>query len=235
MKLIIIFLLSISLFSYVGKIEPYKKIILKSEAVGKVSYLNSSSSFVYAKKHIILKINSKQDLIRLNSLKKRLEATKEIYEISQSTFDKKKTIKSLSKSEQDKEKLNMLVKKQSYISLSENLELQLSNIKKKTFVVENKYIGKIYPKEDEFVSIGSIIADLYDISKKKIIIFVNKEDIEKIKQKDIFINNKPSKFFIESISNVVDSKYISSYQVVLLENNNNIHFIFGDIVNIDFK
>ena len=194
MKLIIIFLLSISLFSYVGKIEPYKKIILKSEVVGKVSYLNSSSSFVYAKKHIILKINSKQDLIRLNSLKQRLEATKEIYEISQSTFDKKKT-----------------------------------------FVVENKYIGKIYPKEDEFVSIGSIIADLYDISKKKIIIFVNKEDIEKIKQKDIFINNKPSKFFIESISNVVDSKYISSYQVVLLENNNNIHFIFGDIVNIGFK
>lgn len=235
MKLIIIFILSLNLFSYVGKIEPYKKIILKSEVIGKVSFLNSSSSFTYAKQDTILKINSKEDLIRLDSLKQRLKATKEIYQISKSTFNRKKSIKSLSKNEKDKEKLNMLVKKQSYISLSENLKLQLSNIKKKTFIVENIYIGKIYPKENEFISMGSIIADTYDISKKKIIIFVNKEDVEKIKQKDIFINDKPSKFFIESISNVVDSKYISSYQVVLLENNNNISFRFGDIVQIDFK
>ncbi len=235
MKLLIMLILSLNLFSYVGKIEPYKKIVLKSETIGKVSYLNSSSSFVYAQKHTILKINSKEDLIRLNSLKQRLEATKEIYQISKSTFDRKKSIKSLSKNEKDREKLNMLVKKQSYISLSEKLKLQLSNINKKTFIVENKYIGKIYPKENEFVSIGSIIVDTYDISKKKIVIFVNQEDIEKIKQKDIFIDGKPSKFFIESISNVVDSKYISSYQVVLLENNNNINFRFGDIVKIDFK
>lgn len=235
MKLIIICILSLNLFSYVGKIEPYKKIVLKSEVMGKVSYLNSASSFVYAKKHIILKIDSKEDLIRLDSLKQRLKATKEIYKISKSTFDKKKSIKSLSKNEKDKEKLNMLMKKQSYISLSENLKLQLSNINKKTFIVENKYIGKIYPKENEFVSTGSIIADTYDISKKKIIIFVNQEDIDKIKQKSIFINDNPSEFFIESISNVVDSKYISSYQVVLLENNDNIHFRFGDIVQIGFK
>jgi hypothetical protein len=235
MKLIIILILSLNLFSYVGKIDPYKKITLKSEAVGKVSYINNASNFTFAKKNIILKINSDEDLIRLESLQKKLEATKEIYEISKYTFDSKKSIKSLSKNEKNREKLNMLIKKQNYISLSENLNIQLSKINKKTFIVKNKYIGKIYPNVDEFVSVGSKIADIYDISKKKIVIFVNKEDIDKINKKDIFINNKPSKFFIESISNVVDSKYISSYQVVLLENNNNVSFRFGDIVQIDFK
>ena len=235
MKLLIICILSLSLFSYVGKIDPYKKIILKSEVRGKVSYVNSGSNFTYTKQDIILKIDNSEDLIRIDSLKQRLKATKEIYKISKDTFNSKKSIKSLSKNEKNKEKLNMLVKKQSYISLSENMKLQLSNINKKTFIVDKKYIGKIYPKVNEFVSVGSIIADIYDISKKKIIIFVNKENVEKIQKKDIFINNKPSKFFIESISNVVDSKYISSYQVVLLENNDNIRFRFGDIVQIDFK
>lgn len=235
MKLAIVLVLSFNLFAYVGKIDPYKKIILKSESIGTVSYVNNDASFTYAKKSILLTINSDDDRIRLDSLDKRLKATKEIYAISKYTFDSKKSIQSLSTNEKNKEKLNMLVKKQSYISLLENLKLQQSHINKKTFVVEYKYIGKIYPKVNEFVSVGSPIADIYDISKKKIVIFVNKEDVQKIKQKKIFIDNKPSKFFIESISNVVDSKYISSYQVVLLENNNNIHFRFGDIVQIDFK
>lgn len=103
MKLILILILSLSLFSYVGKIEPYKHIILKSEAVGKVSYINDNASFTYAKENIILKINNSEDLIRINSSKKRLEAVKEIYEISKYTFNNKKNIKSLSTNATEKD------------------------------------------------------------------------------------------------------------------------------------
>ena len=238
MKLLLLCLSALNLlaYSYVGKIEPYNSISLKSEAMGKVIYVNENAKFSYThKKLAILKLDTIDDETRILSLEQRMEASKEIYQISKLVFEKKTSIKSISKFEKNNDKLNMLAKKQSYISLFENLKLQKRNKEKKSFIVYDKYISNIYPKVGELVSIGSKIADIYDISKKKIILFINKEQIDKLKNKAIYIDGVLSKWYINNISNVVDSKYISSYQVDLLENNKDIKFRFGSIVKVEFK
>lgn len=238
MKLLLLCLSALNLlaYSYVGKIEPYSSISLKSEAMGKVIYVNENAKFSYIHKKLpILKLDTVDDETRILSLEQRMEASEEIYQISKLSFEKKTSIKSISKFEKNNDKLNMLAKKQSYISLFENLKLQKRNKEKKSFIVYDKYISNIYPKVGELVSIGSKIADIYDISKKKIILFVNKEQIDKLKNKAIYIDGVLSKWYINNISNVVDSKYISSYQVDLLENNKDIKFRFGSIVKVEFK
>jgi len=238
LKIILIFFFSIGLysdFSYMGKIEPYEKIVIKSEVFGVVSYVNKTSSFSYLENGVFLKLDDKDDVIKIYELSKRVDDANEMYKISKSNFKSKKSIRSLSQFDKNREKLNMLQKKQTYSSLKESISLKKRARNKKIFKATNKYIGKIYPKERELVNVGSHIADIYNISKKKIVVFINKRNKNNIQNKDILINGIMSDFYIEKISNITDIQYISSYQINLIADNKDRLFVFGDIVKITFR
>ena len=62
-------------------------------------------------------------------------------------------------------------------------------------------------------------------------IYVPIDEIDKIKNKYIYINGKKSEFKIYKIWNVPDTQYVTSYKVELVGNG----LKFGDIVKVEFK
>jgi hypothetical protein len=80
------------------------------------------------------------------------------------------------------------------------------------------------------VAPGVLIAEVYDISKEKLIIYVPIDKIDIIK-KQLLINGKKSNFKVYKVWDVPDSEYITSYKVEIVGRG----LKMGDIVKVDFK
>ena len=123
------------------------------------------------------------------------------------------------------------------INLKSQYNNTLANIKKiediisKKSIKANGYVFKICVKKDDYVNLGSLIANVYDVSKQKLTIYIPIEEIENIKNKKIYINGKKSNFTIYKIWDVTDDKFITSYKVELVGSG----LKFGEIVDIELK
>jgi hypothetical protein len=216
-----------------GKVEPFESIILKSEITGIVSTINDTNKFVKDRNIVVL--NTDMINIEIKSLKKELKNQQKILKIYQKRFDSKNKISSISLYEKNQEELAFLNAQKKYLNIKKQLNIKLEQKKKYIFHISNKYISEIYVQKGDFVSIGYEIATINDISKSKIILYIQKDDIKGIKNKNIYIDNKKSNFTIKSISIIPDKKYISSYKVELIKPNIKPNTIFGQVVKVNFR
>ena len=111
--------------------------------------------------------------------------------------------------------------------------MRLENtIKNKKLIENSSYIYNIYVKKGDYVNPGTLIYTTKNLTKGKLEIFVSINDIDNIKNKTIFINNKQSNLKIDKIYKVADSKNISSYKVEIIVPNPK---EFSTLIKINFK
>jgi hypothetical protein len=258
MHLIYSLLLTTFLFGYYGKVEPLDTYTIKSNVTGKVLLANSYLEGEDVKNSLIVKVDDFNDKIDLKNLLKQkdilstqLSLYKNILNEQNQTLDIKKynyeiykDLKTKSKIEKDAKFLEYITAKisieQTKITI-ENIKNQLSSINasidklkksiKDKLIVVNGYLYQVLVKKDEFISLGSSILTVMDISKTKISIFIPINEIEKIKNRSIYINDKKSNFTISKIFKVADEKYVTSYKVEIIGNYDKI----SDVVKVEFK
>jgi hypothetical protein len=251
-------MLSTFLFSYYGKVEPLDTYTLKSNVNGKVISINSNLEGKTVNNKIVVNVDTFNDKIDLNSLKTQkksisnqiefykniLNEQNSILKIKQDNYEVYKQLKTKSKTEKDLKLLDFISAKisinQTKITLS-NLQNQLSsinsNIKKLEKTILDKeikvdgYLYKLLIDKDDYISYGSPVATVMDISKTKISIFIPINEIEKIKNKAVYINDKKSNFTISKIFKVADEKYVTSYKIEIIGNYDKI----SDVVKVEFK
>lgn len=122
-----------------------------------------------------------------------------------------------SKSEFEKD--NQKIKVINLETTKADIEIKIANlkdsIKNKKLIEKSNYIYNINVKKDDYVTPGTLLYEAKDLSKGKLEIFIPIEDIETIKTKDIYIDDKKSDLKIAKIYDVADSEHISSYKVEL--------------------
>ena len=236
MRKILIFLSLISFsfaIDYVSKIEPYKHYKVSSLSSGEIEFIKDVEfSFVDT---LVIQLDDESERIQKESLKSQIDIQKDIVEIKKRQYLSKKEIKRLSKYEKLTEELNYLNAKNTLLNLKQSLAITNTQIRKKAIYANNLYVGEIYVKEKMFVNAGTTLFDAYDISKLAIELFVTKEDLENIKNKEIYIDGKKSSFKIEKISNIKDSVNISTYYVKLIKENSDKSYKFSNLVKVEFK
>jgi len=236
LRKILIFLSLISFsfaIDYVSKIEPYKSYKVSSQSSGEIEFIKDVEfSFV---DDLIIQLDDENERIQKEALKSQIEIQNKIVKIKKRQYLSKKEIKRLSEYEKLTEELNYLNAKNTLLNLKQSLDVINNQIKKKRVFANNLYVGKIYAKEKMFVNAGFTLFDAYDISKLAIELFVTKEDLENIKNKDIYIDGKKSSFKIEKISNIKDSVNISTYYVKLIKENSDKNYKFSNLVKVEFK
>ncbi|NQY93275.1 MAG: HlyD family efflux transporter periplasmic adaptor subunit, partial [Campylobacteraceae bacterium] len=110
------------------------------------------------------------------------------------------------------------------------------NKSNKKFYANNIYLNEIFIEKNEYADAGELLYELYDFSKLKLIIFVKADEIKQLREKKLFVDNIQNDFNIEKISQVRDTKRVSTYKVVLSKvnlNKNNIYF--GQVVKVEFR
>ncbi len=262
MKSIIYFIfLTIFIYAdeHFAKLEPINTITIKSEVNGKVVLANSNLEGKVAN-GLIVKIDDKLDkfniksssdslklidkMIKLNTkllpaLKKSVENKKSLYQkiapLSSSSLSQKDSIYSAylnAKTQFDSTKEKILNLKNQKIKLIQNINTLKDRVKKKNITLNDKYLYELYVKKGEFVNIGMPIATIADISKAKLTIYLNEDELKNIDKKSIYINGKKSNLKFNKIWKIADKKYISSYkaQIILKP-----FTTFSKLIKVDIK
>ena len=155
-------------------------------------------------------------LIELKQTQNKIRNQKKILNIQKQTLNSFNKVSSKSKFDKDKQKIVVLSTQIVLNDLQTQVYTLKDIIKNKNIRVKNLYINKIFVNKDDFVNPGTLLLRAYDLSKGKLIIFVNKNDIQNIKEKTILIDDKNVDVFINKVYKTTDDKHLSSYKVELI-------------------
>ncbi len=226
-----------------ARIEPLEIYDIKAAAAGKVVYSDVQSEGREVYKRLIVKLDTFEEEQELKSAKKRLENLKRIltvnekslenlrdlYEIKLDNYEKIKNLKTKSKFEKDvrlsdylaaynqylnqQEKIESL--KNQILDLKKGIELLKDKIAKKRIVVSG-YVYKIYLKKGDFAPIGARLAQVADISKGKVVVYLGSDEIENLDKKSIYIDGKKVAGGFSKIYKISDPVHISSYRAEII-------------------
>ncbi len=199
----LIFFIPLFLYSseYFAKIEPLQNYTISSKISGLVTFTNDKLISHTVNDNIIVKIDD--EISKIN-----YDLAKATYEIKKNFYYKIKNLSSKTKTQKDNEKLIFLNAKQAYLKAKDDLQ-------SRKIYLKNLYLEKILVKKGTYVNPGTPLIQALDLSKGKLIIYVNSEDIKDIKNKKILVNGK-SGYKVLRYFKTTDSVQVSSYKVILV-------------------
>jgi len=222
--------------SYTAQVEPYEKVLVLSEINGLVTKVKREAEYGFlGQRKSLVQVEKRVEAIEVKGLKSSLKFSKRAYSLKADNFSRKNKVRQISQYEKDLEKSSLYEIQSQMEELQKNIDLLEYRIDKKTFFLEQKYVGKIYVREGDYVDVGSKIMDSYDVSKEKIELYVRAKEIEGIQSKSIFINGKKSEYTIEKVSQVRDGVNLSSFLVRIVKKNFKPKRYFGTVVKVEFR
>ena len=262
MKLLLLLLSPLFLFAKVhyAKVEPFETITLKSAVSAQVirADIKREGSTVTA---TIIKLDDKLDQVKITSsraslklIESMIKTNQEILMALSESMQRQEeyhyrisTIASASKTQKDNAFYAYTNAKTQYLSTQEkidNLKKQKLDLKyelarlrdslaKKSIKLKHKFLDKLLVNKGDFVNMGTPLAQVQDLSKGKLVLFLESDELQNIKSKVIYIDDKISKFKISKIWKVTDEKFISSYRTEIIIKNpkNN----FSKLLKVEFK
>ena len=213
---LLLFTVSLTAQDYYAKVEALSQYNIKSSISGKVTLSNISKESTFVKDSLIIKIDDKINKMELKQTQNKISNQRQILNIQKQTLNSFNKVSTKSKFDKDRQKIVILSTKVVLNDLQTKLYTLKDIIKNKNIRVKNLYINKIYVNKDDFVNPGTLLLSAYDLSKGKLIIFVNKNDIKNIKDKTILIDGKQEDVIINKVYKTTDEKHLSSYKVELI-------------------
>ena len=242
MKILLLLVTPLLVFSKVhyAKIEPYTSVVLKSAVSGLVLDvdLTSEATIVLGKKviHIddtldvenlstteksIILLNKMQNLNKdiEQSLSRTMVRQKDYYKRINNTSTTSKTQKDNAYNTYVSAKIQYLNTKEKIINLDKQIldlnykKMQLQDIiDKKSITLNKEYLYKLIVRKGDFVNFGSPLAEVHDISKAKLVLFLEPEELQDIEQKSVYLDDVKTEYKVDKVWNVADEKFISSYR-----------------------
>jgi len=263
MKYIFLLLTPILLSAKVhyAKVEPFEKITLKSAVSAQVTEAKLSLEGTTVSLNTIIQLDAKLDKIKLSSsqsslklINSMLKTNKNILSALSESLNRQKAyynrisnINTASKTQKDnafygytnakiqyfstKEKIDSLKKQR--LDLNYEIARLKDSISKKSIKVNNKFLYKLLVNKGDFVNMGTPLAQVKDLSSAKLVLFLESAELENIKEKTIYIDEKASEYKISKIWKVADEKFISSYRTEIIIKNPKESF--SKLLKVEFK
>jgi len=262
MKFLILLLTPLFLFAKVhyAKVQPFESITLKSAVSAQVTKVNMALEGTTFSGTIIkldgkldnIKLKSSEDSLHLvqsmiNVNQKILSALKQSLNKQKAYFSRISSIASASLTQKDNAFYAFTNAKTQYFSTKEkidslkkqklDLKFEIARLKdslaKKTISIKNKFIDKLLVHQGDFVNMGTPLATVQELSKGKLVLFLEAKELENIKSKKIIINDKETNLKVSKIWRVTDEKFISSYRTEIIINHPK--YNFSKLLKVEFK
>lgn len=245
-NIILFTLLSITLTAseYYSKAEPYRFYTLQANVPGLIFFADEDvEGKVLSKKNFII-IDDELDQKELDLLKQKKRNLQKSLELNQKmsknlsnmierknrNYERIKNLPIKSNIEKDKEFFDLSTTQNQQLSTLEKIEtihsqlndtrlrlIQLQrSIQDKHISAEGMVLYKLHVKKGQVVAMGMSLAEIADISKAKLTIFLNKDEIEDVRSKTIYLNDKPTNYEIDKIWPLSDTEHISSYKTEIV-------------------
>ena len=263
MRYLLLLLTPIIIFAKVhyAKVEPYENIVLKSAVSAQVTEVRLELEGKIVDSDMIIQLDSQLNETELESNRNSLQiidnmisTNLSIKDALQETLSRQEeyyynisNLKSIPKTKKDsafysyissktqffstQEKIENLTKQQNDIRY--NIQKLRDQISKKTIIINNKFLYKLLVNEGDFVNKGTPLAQLKDLTRAKLVLFLTQDELKNIKSKTIYINGKKTDYKISKQWSVADEKFISSYRTEIIIDNPK--YKFSKLLKVEFK
>ncbi len=263
MRYLVLLLTPIIIFAKVhyAKVEPYENIILKSAVSAQVIEVRRSLEGQIVDSDMIIQLDSQLNETELESNRNTLQlidnmiATNlSIKDALQESLSRQEEyyynilkLGSIPKTKKDSAFYSYISSKTKYFSTQEkienlskqqidiryNMQRLEDQISKKTIFVNNKFVYKLLVNEGDFVNMGTPLAQLKDLSRAKLVLFLTQEELKNIELKTIYLDGKKTDYIISKQWSVADEKFISAYRTEIIIDNPT--YKFSKLVKVEFK
>lgn len=263
MKYLLLFITPLFLCAkvYYAKVEPYESITLKSSVNALVTQVDLESEGKILKNTEVIVLDDSLDKIYLNSSQKSIVLLEEMLkinkEIAKSLNDTTKRqegyyqrlnrLATASKTQKDNAYSTFSSAKTQYLGTLEkiiNLEKQIldfeykiaglkDSITKKSIIIDDKYLYKMLVRKGDFVNAGTPLVEIKDVSRAKLVLFLDEEDLDDIEHKIIYLDNKKTEHKLDKFWRIADEKFISSYRAEIVIKTPEL--LFSKLVKIEIK
>ena len=233
MRKLIYFLLlmgSLEAKSYMATIEPIHTYIFYAQATGEIVKLNEEDENKIINK-TLLSIDKRLETARMKSYKKQLVLYKEEAKIRRSLFENSKNVRGKSQTQKDTLLLALMTQQTRILELKLKIEELQDTLDKKDITLHNLYVKELYVHRHDYVTVGTKVAKVFDVTKGKLVLYIHKGDVEGIHKRTILIDGKPSSARISKLDLSLDETYVSSYKAELIIDD----ISFGKLVTVEFK
>ncbi len=225
---------------YYAKVEPRETYTIKAAASGEVisAALDYEGKLVENLTIVQLddalnKLELKRSRQKLENLEAMLQAAKdnianlqEAASVKQEQYERIKDLTTKSQLAKETELIALLNAQNQVISARSsmhNIQTQITDliykienlqdtIAKKKIVVKKGLLYALHVKPDDYVSVGTSVAEVHDVSEGKLVVFLSADDVDSIEDKTLYLDDVPTQIKPRVIWPVADSDNISSYR-----------------------
>jgi len=245
---------------YYSKVEPYEILTIASNVSGQVTFADEKKEGKLLGKRAYVLIDDKLDRIELESVKKKIvlltntlklnEEMQKNYEAmlvkKQRNYDNVKELKMKSVIEKDREFYDLVTTQNQLISTEKELDslkvqindLQLrahqlqKSIADKSLAAKGYVLYQLSVKEGQVVNPGMELAKVADVSKAKLTLYLNSQDMKAAKKKTLYLNGKKTAYKVSRLWDIADSVHLSSYKAEIVIDAPE---YFSELMKVEFK
>lgn len=218
MKLLFTFLLSLTFLAageYLARVEPFETVTLGAEASGLVVAVDLSKEGTATAAPVIRIDQRLEREQKALALEKReiLKAQLAIREEQEAAYN---TIAGKSRFDRDEKSLAVLTLKSQLAELESAVAGYDDLLRKKTATGRGMHVKEILVREGAYVTPGTPLMTLESPDKRRLVLYVDREDRRAIEKRPILVNGaKAHPFTLRTAARTPDATYLSSYKVEL--------------------
>jgi len=227
-----------------AKVEPFDRATIKASVGGIVTDANLSLEGKRVSSECVVQIDDALDQANLKNSQKSLELMKQMQEINNQMLEGLKEsvaikrdfyqkVKSLSSSSQAqidnanmayiaaknqmlgiKEKISTLAKQT--LDMQYKIAMLKKSISNKHIAPKGRYIYKIMVHTGEFAAPGMPLVIADDLSRAKLTLYLDRDELKGIENKKIFIDGNETTYKIDKIWKEADTRFISAYRAQII-------------------
>lgn len=229
---------------YYAKAEPYEILTVSSSVSGQVLQTDTAMQGKTLGKKPYIVMDDKLDAAELQSVGNKittLEKTVEynaqmarnleqIIGMKQGNFDRIKDLAIKSAVEKDREYFDLISSRNTLLGIQkeiESLRIQIGDLKLRRTqlqkTIQDKHLTapgmvlyQLTVKPFAFVSPGTPLAQLADVRKAKLTLYLSAEDAQDAQAKTVFIDGKTTPYRIERLWKIADASKLSNYKAEII-------------------
>lgn len=245
---------------YYAKAEPYRTYLLQANVHGLIVQADEEKEGRLLGKRDFLRIDDELDQKELKLLRQKkqnlqvsldlnrrmAQNLRRMIEKKSENYERIKDLPIKSSVEKDKEFFDLASTQNQELATLEKIETigsQLNDtqlrleqlarsISDKRLNAEGMILYKLYVKKGQVVNAGMNLAEVADISRAKLIIYLSAAALEEVKGKNIYLNDVKTDYAIDKIWPLSDAEHISSYRTEIVINAPE---RFSSLYKIEFK
>lgn len=245
---------------YYAKVEPYEVRDISSNVSGLVVYINEDMIGKKLTSKPYVKIDSELDEEELKNVKAKITYIENVISANEKVlgnleklldkkrqnYEKVKSLKIKSTIDKDREYYDLISSENLFLNTLKDINNQktlLSDLKlrraqlnrsleDKSLNAKGFILYSLAVRVGQVVGMSTPLAKIADVSKAKLTIYLDENDLVGIDNKKIYLNGKESKYRVSRLLNIADTKNISKYMAQIIIDPPQ---VFSKLIKVELK